>query len=167
MRQPALVLTSLLALGTALPAAAAAGSPTLRIQVTEDDGEGGVDVTIGARFLAGLVGAFAPAHLDCDGDHDPKLAALMERLTRDGEGSWAVLREDGDELRARRRDGLLDLDVFDSDGHDAHLVLPWPLAQCLFSGGEVASRDIARALARGELRLEAHGDGDNVRITIE
>ncbi len=147
---------------------ALADSPTLRIQVTDHQGEDNLDLTIGGGFLAGLMRAFAPAHLDCDGDHDPALSALMAELERDGDGARGSARaEDGDLVRAHRHDGLLELEIKGADGDDAELTLPWTLAQCFFTGGEVATRELARALERGELRIEARDGDDDVRITLE
>jgi len=168
MRQPLFVAAAFAALATLAPLPALADSPTLRIQVSDRRGEKNVDLTFGGGFLAGLMRAFAPAHLDCDGDDDPALRALMAQLERDGEGARGSARaEDGDRVRAHRHDGLLELEITGEDGDDAELTLPWTLAQCFFTGGELATRELARALERGELRIEAHDGDDDVRITLE
>ncbi len=168
MRHLALA-TAALALGIALaPATASADSPTLRIRVHDRHGEDHLDLTIGGGFLAGLVRTFTPARVTCDGDHEPALRALVADLERDGEGARGMARnDDGDVVRAHRHEGLVDIEVRGHDGDDADLTLPWPLARCLFAGGDVATSEIARALESGELRIEAHDDGQEVRITLE
>ncbi len=168
MRQSLFAAAALALLAILAPPPALADSPTLRIQVSDRQGENNVDLTLGGGFVAGLMRAFAPAHLDCDGDHDPALRALMAQLERDGDGARGSARaEDGDLVRAHRHDGLLELEITGEDGDDAELTLPWTLAQCFFTGGELPTRELARALERGELRIEAHDADDDVRITLE
>lgn len=168
MRRINLAAVALASTLVVLPAAASADSPTLRIRVQDHHGDDNLDLTIGGGFLAGLVRALAPAHLKCDGDSDPALRNLIQDLERDGEGARGMTRdEDGDLVRAYRHDGLVELEVRGHDGDDADLMLPWPIARCLFAGGRVATDELAHALSSGELRIVAHDDGDEVRITLE
>lgn len=168
MRRIHLAAVALASTLVVLPAAASADSPTLHIRIQDHHGDDNLDLTIGGGFLAGLLRAFTPAHLKCDGESDPALRALVQDLERDGEGARGMARdEDGDLVRAHRHDGLVDLEVRGHDGDDADLTLPWTLARCLFVGGRVATDELAHALASGELRIVARDDGDEVRITLE
>jgi hypothetical protein len=143
-------LVALLVLG-AVPTAGAEPPRRLRLDISDHD-DGGLTVTFDGAWVAGLAAALAVVDLDCDVTTDPDLGALLRHLEREGEGSRAEVREDGERLVARRRRGHLELSVVDRRGERAE---------------DVTLRDALGAVRAGGLRVLVSGEDGSLRVSLD
>ena len=169
MRAKTAVLTTALLLGaslTVLPSAAEAGGK-IRIDVDSDDG-GGVHLALGTGLVSGLVRAFAPIAIDCDGNDDnPRVRELFLALDRAGEPSRGTTTDtDGDRIDARRRHGKLLLTVTDEDGDVSRIEMPWKLARCVLGGESISGAELAHALESASFEVHVEDDDGSVHVAV-
>ena len=165
--------TRLAALASALvlfPASAFASSEhrsgdsdgSFHLHIDGDDG-GKVDVELSLGWLAAFVDW---SDFECDVDTDSDTRRMARALDRAGEGSvYEFEDEDGEQVAARRVDGLLKLESRNDNGKTARVAMPWPLAECLFLGREPHG-GMGRALSRGDFKIKVEGR-DGGRVTID
>ena len=155
--QASLFAVALLLLATTL--FAGKKDKELTVQIEGNDGVE-LSFSISAGFVDGILEGLAGADVDCDVTTDEDTRTMLEHLERRGEGSkYRFRNDDGGLIKARRRRGQLELDIARSGEKDAHVSLPWALAECML-GHRVALSGEARA----ELAFE--GDGA-LRVRIE
>ncbi|MDH3523429.1 MAG: hypothetical protein OES32_07555 [Acidobacteriota bacterium] len=126
------------------------------------EGEDGADISfsISGGFVDGILEGLAGADVDCDVTTDDDTRAMLRHLDRRGEGAKYRFRDDeGKLIKARRRHGQLELEIAKGAERDAHVSLPWAVAECMLGHRTQLSRD-----ARAELELEDEG---SIRIRIE
>jgi hypothetical protein len=138
---------------------------TLHVDL-EDELDGGLSLTLEGAWLEGLVAALAVVDVGCERTTDPELGALLRHLEREGEGSRAEMREDGDRVIARRRRGHLEIRVIDAGGERAEVVVPWPLARC-FLGRAANLGDALDAVRGAGLHLRVRGEDGSLRIRLD
>lgn len=167
MRTRPLFFAALLSLPFAFaPAPAAADSPTLRIDVDSDDGED-VHLTFNGGLLGTIARAMVPIDIDCDNDHDPKVRALYLSLERGGDGTSGTVRDDDQQIDARRAGKFLEMKIRDEDGETVELKLPWSLARCVLGGEDVSRKEIDRAMAAGSFSIHVQDEDSNVHVSID
>ncbi len=131
----------------------------LSVQIEGEDGVS-LSFSISAGFVEGLLEGLAGADLDCDVTTDRDTRAMLEHLDHHGEGAkYRFHDDDGKLIKARRRRGQLDLDIVERGEEDAHVSLPWAIAECMLGHRVELSAD-----ARAELVFEDEGA---VRIRVE
>ena len=126
------------------------------------EGADGVKLSfsISAGFVDGILEGLAGADVDCEVTTDEDVRAMLVHLDRRGEGSRYRFRDDdGKLIKARRRRGQLELNIARPGKKDAHVSVPWGLAECMLGHRVELSRH-----ARAELALE---DDGAIRIRIE
>ena len=167
MRIPAFALSTTLLLGSTLAAAPAEAGGTLRIDVDSEDGDS-LHLSLGTGLISGLVRAFAPVSLDCNGDNDnPRLRELFRELDRAGEPSRGTVDDGDDRFDARRRNGKLYLTVTDEEGQVSRIEMPWTLARCVLGGERISRGDLARALDEASFELKVEDGDGRVQIQID
>ncbi len=150
----------------AVPSPAAAGDPTLRLDIQSDDGKD-VHMTLGGGLLGSFVRALAPVDIDCHKDDDPKVRALYLSLERGGDGTRGSLWDDRKQIDARRTGKFLEMKIREEDGDSVDLTLPWSLARCVLGGEDLSRKEIARAIEAGTFSIQVHDDDSEVRISID
>jgi hypothetical protein len=131
----------------------------LSIQIEGDDGSS-VSFSIASGFVNGILEGLAGAEVDCDVTTDVDTRAMLEHLDRRGEGAkYRFRNDDGQRIKASRRRGQLELDIERSGRKDAHVSLPWAVAECMLGRRVELAHE-----ARAQLDLEDEGA---LRIRIE
>lgn len=167
MRTRPLLFAALLFLPlAAVPGPAAAGDPTIRLDVKTDDGKD-VHMTLGGGLLGSFVRSLGPIDIDCDNDDDPKVRALYLTLERGGDGTRGSLWDDDKQIDARRSGKLLEMKIREEDGDTVDLTLPWSLARCVLGGEDLSRKEITRALEAGTFSIHVRDDDSEVRISID
>jgi hypothetical protein len=167
MRTHPLLAAAVLLFPLALaPAPAAADSPTLRVDIDNEDGED-VHLTINGGLLGTFIHAMAPIDIDCDDDHDPKVRALYLSLERGGDGSRGTVWDDETQIDARRSGKFLEMRIHDEDGDVVDLKLPWSLARCVLGGEDLSRKEIDRALSAGAFSIHVQDEDSNVHVSID
>jgi hypothetical protein len=167
MRTRTLLVAALLFTPFALQAApAAADSPTLRIDIEDEDGDD-VHLTLNGGLLGSFIRAMAPIDIDCDDDHDPKVRALYLRLERGGDGSRGTVWDDDKQIDARRAGKFLEMKIRDEDGDTVDLTLPWSLARCVLGGESLSRKEIDRAMAAGSFAIHVQDEDSNVHVSVD
>lgn len=168
MRYRPLILAALFALPFALtPSPASAGSPTIRVDVDNDQGKD-VHLTLGGGLLGSFVRGLAPVDIDCDNhDDDPKVRALYLSLDRGGDGSRGTVWDDRKRIDAHRAGKFLELAIREEDGDSVDLTIPWSLARCVLGGEDLSHQEIARAMEAGEFSIHVHDDDSEVNISLK
>jgi hypothetical protein len=167
MRTRPLLFAALLAFPLSLQAApAAAGSPTLRIDVDSDHGED-VHLTLNGGLLGSFIRAMAPIDIDCDNSDDPKVRALYLTLERGGDGTRGSIWDDDKQIDARRAGKFLEMKIHDEDGDTVDLTLPWSLARCILGGEDLSRKEIDRAMAAGSFSIRVQDEDSNVHVSID
>jgi hypothetical protein len=167
MRTHPLLAATLLLFPLALaPAPAAAGGPTLRVDIEDEDGED-VHLTVDGGLLGTFIRAMAPIDIDCDNDHDPKVRALYLSLERGGDGSRGTVWDDETQIDARRTGKFLEMRIHDEDGDIVDLKLPWSLARCVLGGEDLSRKEIDRALSAGAFSIRVQDEDSNVHVSID
>jgi hypothetical protein len=164
--RPLLCAALLLAPFALAPAPAAAGTPTIRVDIDNKDGED-LHMTFGGGLLGTIVSAMAPIDIDCDDDHDPKVRALYISLDKGGDGSRGSVWDDDKQIDARRAGKLLQMRIRDEDGDTVDLTLPWALARCVLGGEELSRKEIDRALSAGTFSIRVQDEDSNVHVSID
>lgn len=140
-----------LALLTAVPSAAGEEARRLSIEIGGPQQES-LSINLSGALVGTLFDKLLGADLQCEGELDPEVEAMLTHLQRRGEGSRYTLREDGKKVRARRRHGQLELIVRERGEKKAEISLPWTLAECMLGN--------PGALAR-------HGRGGHFELELE
>ena len=103
----------------------------LSVQIEGDDGNT-LSFSISGNVVEGLLEGLAGSDVECDVSTDEDTLAMLQHLDRHGEGSNYRFRDDDGKLvKASRRRGQLDLDIVRRGEKDAHVTLPWALAECM------------------------------------
>lgn len=131
----------------------------LSVQIEAADGSS-ISFSIASGFVNGILEGLAGADVDCDVTTDADTRAMLEHLDRRGEGSKYRFRDDeGQRVKASRRRGQLELDIERSGRKNAHVSLPWAVAECMLGRHVELGRE-----ARARLDVEDEGA---IRIRIE
>ena len=167
MRTRPMLLAALLSLPFALaPTPAAADSPTLRIDVDNDEGKD-VHLTVNGGLLGTFIRAMAPIDIDCNEDHDPKVRALYLSLERGGDGSRGTVWDDDKQIDARRAGKFLVMKIREEDDDTVELTIPWSLARCVLGGEDLSRKEIDRAMAAGSFSMHVQDEDSNVHVSID
>lgn len=130
----------------------------LNLQIEGDDGVN-ISLSISADFVDGILEGLAGSDIDCDVTTDKETRAMLEHLDRRGEGAKYRFRDDeGKLIKASRRRGQLELDITRSGDSDAHVSMPWAIAECMLGRQVEFSND-----PRGEFVVEDEG---SIRIRV-
>ena len=147
--------------GLSAPAARAA-EHRLEVHIQGED-HGGLDLSLDGTLAAALIGALAPAHLNCDdGDRDPQTIAMMRYLEAHPDGSYRTWKR-GEEVSAVRHGNRVELHVVDRHGETVNVEVPWSLARCVLG---YPTRLGAALLSEDGLRIRIDGQEGSVHITL-
>jgi hypothetical protein len=140
-------------------------APRLEVHVDGEDGTN-FDLSIGAGWIAGLIDSL---DVECEVATDADTRRMARHLDRKGEGArFRFVDDDGDDVLAIRRAGMLRIETSEKNGESALVELPWPLAECFLLGREPAG-GVGRLLLDSGLKLKVDArDGDGrVRVSID
>jgi hypothetical protein len=149
----------------ALPLAALAAEPRLRVDIIGENG-GQVHLDLSASWLKSWLEF---ADVDCKADVDPSTRAMAASLAAQGEGGvYEFDQRDGDHVLARRARGELRLEVREPDRDRSVVEFPWALAECWLLGRE-PQEGLGRALTRDgfHVRIESHDGEERVRLSLD
>jgi hypothetical protein len=162
MRKTTPAQASLLALALFLVAStvlAGKKDKELSLRIEGEDGTR-FSMSISADFVASILEGLAGSDMDCDATTDEETREMLVYLDRHGEGSKYRFRdEEGKLVKARRERGQLELDIERSEEKDAHVSLPWAVAECMLGRRAALSAD-------AHLEFAVEDDG-GIRISIE
>ncbi len=128
--------------------------------VTLAYGGGSTELTISDSVVRGMLENALDSDLECDGDLDPPLRNVFEKLERTSKGH-ASIRGSDSTLYAKRRGGRLELRIDDHDGGRIETTMPWAVAECLL--GRSTTLDEALGWGRVPIEVEITGS-DGTRI---
>ncbi len=149
-----------LPLGLLAPAARAADH-RLEVHITGED-HGAINLSLDGTLAAAVIGALAPARIDCSHDTDAETVAMMRYLEAHPDGRYQTWKHH-EEVTAQRRGDQVALHVIDRHGETVDVELPWSLARCAL--GYPAG--LGEALLSGDgLRINVDGDRGSVHITL-
>jgi len=112
-----------------LALACASSEPKSDFELDIDDEE--ISVAISEAVARGLMEDLIGADLECDGEVDDNLRALLEKLDRDGPRARASYRDGEDTVSGRRRGSKLDLEIHGDGPGKIEATMPWALGECL------------------------------------
>jgi hypothetical protein len=145
------------------PGAVIAGEKDKSLTVEIDGAEDtALSFSISGGFVNSLVGDLAGNVLNCDSDLDSDTTAMFRHLSRRGEGSRYTLETEDQVIKARRRNGQLELTIREDGQKKGEISMPWAIAACM-AGDETA---LASAKGDGELRVHIEDEGV-LKIRIE
>lgn len=132
----------------------------MTIEIEGTDGET-LSLSISADFVSKLADGLAGSNWDCDGRTERDTRAMLEHLSKRGEGSkYTLKKDDGEVIKARRKKGQLQLQIKRTGDKDTQVSLPWSLAECMLG------HDVPALSGDDKLALSIEQDGA-VRIRIE
>ena len=161
------MMRALVRCGAVLIAMAVAGCASsskpegVSLALVGDEGEG-LRIELGGDWVRALLEEKLGTELECSGDIDGELEEMLLALDRRGRRSSAVLRGEEGVIRARRRAGLLELDVRGDGEGRVRITAPWAIAECLLG----RSTRLAAALEQVEVRLDGP-DGTVIRVSLD
>lgn len=136
------------------------GKQTMSIEIEGADGKR-MSLSLEADFVSELAEGLAGGDMHCDATTERDTRAMLEHLSKRGEGSkFTLRRDDGEILKARRKKGQLLLRIEAPDRKGTEVSLPWSFAECLLGHDATARR------VDGELALSVEQEGA-VRIRID
>jgi len=157
IRIPALVAVLLVASVTVF---AGGKKDEMTIGLEGTDGKT-LSLSISADFVTNLAEGLAGSNMDCDGTTEEDTRAMLEHLSKRGEGSkYTLKKDDGEVIRARRKKGQLHLQIEKPDQKDTEISMPWSLAECMLG------HDVPALSGDDKLALSIEQDGA-IRIRIE
>jgi hypothetical protein len=159
--RPSSIRVVLCALAVALLVAPAfAGKKDMKIDIENVDGEN-ISIVVSSNLVDGIIEGLSE-DLSCHGDDlEPETRAMLEHLDRHGEGSkYTYTNDEGEKVRARRRDGQWEMKIENEGEKDTVVSLPWAMAECMLG------RDVPAYNGRDKLEFKVEKDG-GVRIRIE
>lgn len=132
----------------------------MTIELEDADGET-ISLSIAAGFVSELVDDLVGSSLDCEGTTDEDTRAMLEHLSQRGEASkYTLTKSDGEVIRARRKQGQLQLQIEKPDERVTEVSMPWTVAECML-GHDVP-------VLRGDEKLAFSVEQDGaIRIRIE
>jgi len=122
-------LIALVAVIAFLALACASSEPKSDFELDVDDDE--ISVAISEAVARALMEDLFGADLECEGEVDGHLRALLEKLDRDGPRSRASYRDGEETVSGRRRGGRLDLEIRGDGPGKIEATMPWAVAECL------------------------------------
>ncbi len=105
-----------------------------------------IRVAISKEVARGVMEGLIGSELECDGDIDGHIRALLEKLDRDGPRSRATYRDDDTIIDARRRGSKLDLDIHGSGSGRIQATMPWKIADCMLGHPTTIDKTMASAV---------------------
>jgi hypothetical protein len=122
-------LIALVAVIAFLTLACTSSEPKSDFELDVNDDE--ITVAVSEAVARGLMEDLIGADLECDGEVDGHLRALLEKLDRDGPRARASYRDGEDTVSGRRRGGRLDLEIRGDGPGKIEATMPWAVAECL------------------------------------
>ncbi len=141
------------------PMAAAEKQRSVNIDIRGPNG-GSLSLSFPAEIVSGFFEGLGRGAL-CDADLDPELLEMLERLDRGGKRSRYELEgDDGEVIKARRRKGQLEIDILHPGEPNAHVSMPWAIAECFLG------HDVDLLAAGSKLKVEIEQEG-SIRIHLD
>jgi hypothetical protein len=132
----------------------------MTIELEGSDGKT-LSLSISADFVSKLAEGLSGSNWDCDGTTEEDTRAMLEHLSKRGEGSKYTLKRDhGEVIKARRKKGQLQLQIEKPGEKETEVSMPWSLAECMLG------RDVPALSGEDKLAFSIEQDGA-VRIRIE
>ena len=149
------------ALWVVAPAVAGDERKGMTIDIENDEGEN-ISITVSSNLVDGIIKGLAENDINCDdSDLDPETRKMLEHLDRKGEGSkYSFTNEEGQLVKARRRNGQWEMTVVKDGEKDTVLSMPWGMAECMLG------RDVPAYSGKDDLEFKIEQDG-GVSIRIE
>jgi len=161
----AAALAAILAAGCASSTAPA--PDTVAVQLNGAGGDG-FTLRVSSSFVREAVESALGSSLECRGELDPPLSALLGRLDREGPHARASVRRDGDVLRGARHGRRLRLRISGEDGGEVEIRMPWAAAECLLGRASTLREALARSGGRPVLEIRIAGaEGGRFRASLE
>jgi len=140
--------------------------PTLSITSGEGEDSSNLSITLSSDLARSALEAALGTKLDCKGELDPDVAAVLGSLQQKGRSGRVTRQYDDGRLVARRRGSTLHLE-FESRDDDGKLeaVMPWAVAECLLG----RSMTLADALGHGKqtIKVKLTGeDGESFEVRL-
>jgi hypothetical protein len=143
-----------------LAVACATSEPKSDFELDVDDDQ--ISVSVSEAVARGLMEDLIGADLECDGEIDGHLRALLERLDRDAPRARASYRDGEDTISGRRRGGRLDLEIRGDGRAWIEATMPWAVAECLL-GRDTSIDDTFASSIRVKV---SNPDGRNFSFTL-
>ena len=132
----------------------------MTLEIESAEGES-ISVSISADFVGLLAEKLASGAMECEGTNEEDTRAMLEHLSRRGEGSkYTLAKADGEVIRARRKKGQLHLQIEKPDEKVTEVSMPWAVAECMLG------HDVPVLRGDDRLALSVEQDGA-IRIRIE
>lgn len=114
-------------LAAALSCASSEKAPDLELAVDDDEIRVAVSEAAARGVMQGLLGG----ELECGGELDGELEALLVALDRRGPRARGSYRDGDTTVSARRRGGTLDVEIRSAGSGAIGASMPWAVAECL------------------------------------
>jgi hypothetical protein len=143
----------------ALACASAEPKSDFELDIDSDEITVAVSEAVARNVMEDLVGA----DLECDGEVDGHLKALLEKLDEGGPRASASYRDGENTVDGRRRGGKLDLKIRGAGSGKIEATMPWAIAECML--GNSASIDDALT---SSIRVKvSNPDGRNFSFKLQ
>jgi len=132
----------------------------MTIDIEGEDGEN-ISITLSSGLVDGIIEGQSDSDMECDVTSDKETLAMLQHLDRKGEGSrYTFTNEEGEEIKARRRNGQLEMEIVKSGDNNTIISMPWSMGECMMG------RDVPIRRGKDKLVFKVEKDG-GVRIRIE
>jgi hypothetical protein len=122
--------------------ASSENSADLSLDFESDEIRMAVSESVARGVIENLVGST----VDCDGTIDGEFKALLDELDRSGPHARATYRDGETTIRARRRGGMLDLDITGGGSGRIEATMPWQVASCLLGNATTVDDTITSGI---------------------
>ena len=120
-------IISVAILALALSCASSKPKSDLDVEIDSDE----IRVVFSEAVARGVMDDLIGADLECEGEVDGHLKALLEKLDEGGPRARASYRDGEDTVAGRRRGGKLDLEIRGTGSGKIEATMPWAIAECL------------------------------------
>jgi len=127
------LLTSVAVLLLTVACTSSKSQPDLVVDLDEDK----FSIAISSAAARGVIEDLVGSQLDCKGEVDSDVEALLRTLAKGGSRATATFRDGETTVVARRRGGKLRLDIGGAGPGKIEATMPWAVAECLL-GQEIS-----------------------------
>jgi hypothetical protein len=126
--------------------------PDLVVDLDEDN----FSIAISSAAARGVIEDLIGSQLDCRGEVDADVEALLRTLAYGGSRATATFRDGETTVVARRRGGKLRLDIGGAGPGKIEATMPWAVAECLL-GKEISVDRAFRSSIKVKVTTEDGG----------